>query len=410
VGEPPGADVLAAVAAETLGPAQAGPGVAVHVRDLGSGAELFSQGGDVPHVPASTLKILTAIAALETLGPDTTLETNVFLAPEPNAAGAWPVTLVGGGDVLLGHGEGDPNAVNGRAGLTDLARGTAEALGKDNVRAIELRLDDTLFTGEALREDWKVNGGTSYVAAIQALEVDVGRAGTGPFAPRLPDPAGAAAQEFAAQLGQAAKDAGISLTISEALRAPVGERDVLLAQVVSAPVRELVEYQLQESENTLSESLGRLVSIARGGEGTFAGAASAVTAVAGELGVPMEGVTLLDASGLSHSSVIPPATLTAALALVSGGGVDADLAGVVRGLPIAGLEGTLGGRMQTLPTLGNVRAKTGSLDGVASLAGTVQTASGNLLAFAVIADQSLGVGPSNSRNALDEFCRRLAQL
>ncbi len=74
--------------------------------------------------PASTLKMLTATAALEALGPDHRFTTRVVATPSSPR-----IVLVGGGDPLLGRTAADPDGTYpARADLDTLARATARAL------------------------------------------------------------------------------------------------------------------------------------------------------------------------------------------------------------------------------------------------------------------------------------------
>ena len=77
-------------------------------------------------------------------------------------------------------------------------------------------------------------------------------------------------------------------------------------------------------------------------------------------------------------------------------------------MPVAGLTGTLAERYTTTSARGLVRAKTGSLPGVTSLAGTVVDADGRQLLFAVLADQTPAGGQPAPRAAIDGFVARLA--
>jgi len=77
-------------------------------------------------------------------------------------------------------------------------------------------------------------------------------------------------------------------------------------------------------------------------------------------------------------------------------------------LPISGWQGTLFERFLDSPARGLVRAKTGSLPNVTALAGTLLTADGRLLAFAVLADATPGGGQEQPRAAIDAFVGQLA--
>jgi D-alanyl-D-alanine carboxypeptidase/D-alanyl-D-alanine-endopeptidase (penicillin-binding protein 4) len=147
---------------------------------------------------------------------------------------------------------------------------------------------------------------------------------------------------------------------------------------------------LRESNNVIAEDLARQVALHAGKPASFSGAAAAVTAALGRLGVH-HGIHLVDGSGLSPQDRVTPGTLAAVVRLeaVSGPGA---LRAAVTGMPVAGFSGTLAPGQSvfgsfTAPALGMVRAKTGNLTKVASLSGIVDDASGQVLAFAFMADQ-----------------------
>jgi D-alanyl-D-alanine carboxypeptidase/D-alanyl-D-alanine-endopeptidase (penicillin-binding protein 4) len=82
---------------------------------------------------------------------------------------------------------------------------------------------------------------------------------------------------------------------------------------------------------------------------------------------------------------------------------------------VGGYSGTLRDRYRKTtngaPAAGQVRAKTGSLSGLAAIAGTVVDADGRVLVFAVIADavpEVGGVPPTPSQEALDRVAAALA--
>jgi len=386
--------VLAAAEALAADP-RMGSSVGVVVGDVLSGEVLADLDGDTSRIPASTTKLLTSFAAITALGTERTLSTRV-LQPE-----AGRIVLVGGGDMMLGAGAGDPAAVNGRAGLLDLAAVTARALRAAGTDEVTLGLDDSLFSGPARNPGWRPSYGI-YAAPVSALAVNIAKTREAPYPPRHADPGLHAAQVFAALL----TEQGITVA-SGPVRTVVDPAVAELAAVESAPIREIVRFTVQQSENTIAEVLGRLVAVERGLPGSFQGATTAILAEVGAQGIDMTGTVIADCSGLADGSVLPARVLADLLLLASRPG-EADLLPVVVDLPISGWQGTLTDRFGGGPARGLVRAKTGSLTGVTSLAGTVQTSDGRVLVFAVLADVTPSGGQVGPRAAIDDFIQVLA--
>jgi D-alanyl-D-alanine carboxypeptidase/D-alanyl-D-alanine-endopeptidase (penicillin-binding protein 4) len=167
---------------------------------------------------------------------------------------------------------------------------------------------------------------------------------------------------------------------------------------------------LLQSDNVLAESLARQVALAEGLPASFAGAVDAVHRVLGRLGIPAGGAQLVDGSGLSSQDRIPPAVLVAVLRAA----VATDhptLHPLVPGLPVAGYDGTLDNRYGAGPTAagaGSIRAKTGTLIGVSTLAGVAWDRDGRLLVFAFMADR-VGGGALGAEAALDDAATALAR-
>jgi serine-type D-Ala-D-Ala carboxypeptidase/endopeptidase (penicillin-binding protein 4) len=125
------------------------------------------------------------------------------------------------------------------------------------------------------------------------------------------------------------------------------------------------------------------------------------------LGLPTTGVRMVDCSGLSRLDRVPPRTLLAVLRLATGR--LPELQALVAGLPVAGTSGTLSDRYRRPPAAagaGVVRAKTGNLAGVDTLAGTVVDADGRLLLFAFMTNHA--VDSTTTERALDRLAARLA--
>src|SRR5215213_7403787 len=160
------------------------------------------------------------------------------------------------------------------------------------------------------------------------------------------------------------------------------------------------------SDNMLAEALARQVALAAGLPASFEGGAQAVTRALADAGIDVTGVTLSDGSGLSQADRVPAGVLTELVASAADGSL-AGASALLTGLPVAGYDGTLFDRGDAGAAPGTVRAKTGTLLGVHALAGTVVTAEGRLLAFAVVADASTG-GEAATESALDDVAAALA--
>ena len=391
----PSAQGLAAALAPGLDAAVLGK-LTASIVDAATGRTLYAAGAATPQTPASTNKIATSIAALSLLGPSHRFTTTVV------SPAAGRIVLVGGGDPTLTaaatHGA-DP-----QASLATLADRTAAALKASGTGTVRLGYDISLFAGPAVHPI----GINDNIALVQALTVDEGRLDphSTENAPRYADPAATAASDFAALLGKR----GITVKGAPTLAPGTAgkARPAPLAEVDSQPLDEIVERMLTESDNDIAETLGHQVALASGGPVTFAGGAAAVRKQLTALGVPLGGTRLVDASGLSGQDMIPAGVLTRLLLLASSPD-HPELRSVVSGLPVAGFTGTLDNRYESAggsAGLGVVRAKTGSLQTVNTLAGLVVDRDGRLLVFAFMSNGSGDV--TSARSALDRLAGRVA--
>ncbi|MGW2710905.1 D-alanyl-D-alanine carboxypeptidase/D-alanyl-D-alanine endopeptidase [Streptomyces sp. NPDC001356] len=377
--------------ADALGPLLDVPALggshAAAVVDVTTGERLYGADAGKALTPASTTKIATAVAALSALGPDHRLTTRTALEPDTRE-----LVLVGGGDpTLTAHAR-----TGGWAGLRALAADTARALDRRGIHKITLSYDTTLFTGPALHPI----GVNDNLAPISALTVDEGRtdASTEGPAPRVGDPAADAATRFAGFL----KDAGITTTAPGPSKAST--RAETLARVSSPPLSELVERMLTNSDNDIAEALARHTALASGQPAGFDGGAKAIAIQLRKLGLPMAGAAFHDGSGLNRDDRLTADLLTALLVKAGDPGRPG-LRPVLTGLPVAGFTGTLSTRY-TDGAAGLVRAKTGTLTGVNTLAGTVVDKAGHLLAFAFLASDT--TDPLEAQAALDRAATALA--
>jgi D-alanyl-D-alanine carboxypeptidase/D-alanyl-D-alanine-endopeptidase (penicillin-binding protein 4) len=361
---------------------------------------LLAAKGDEPMVPASTTKVITALAALDVLGPQHTFATRVL------SDGSGAITLVGGGDPGL---MSAPSEVKAQAANLDtLAALTVAALQAAGTASVTLQYDESLFCGELYAKSWKskwsgytsrvsaltVNNGKSTVDSTGARALSLGKADT--------DPAKAAAKVFAQKL----KAAGVKVKQVRAGQADDGAAEI--ARVTSAPLGTIVRRMLRYSENFTAEVLARQVAIAQGKGCNFAKASAALTSWMKAKGLWQDGDKIDGGSGLSSKARLSPSTLAKAVLLALG---DAKYADALDGFPVAGKSGTLSkkaGRFNDKAEkagIGVVHAKTGSLTGIATLAGYVEDADGAILVFAFM---SAHAGQTSAFNWIDRSATVLA--
>ncbi|WP_103530879.1 D-alanyl-D-alanine carboxypeptidase/D-alanyl-D-alanine-endopeptidase [Streptomyces sp. SM11] len=380
---PQDAAALRDTLAPLIGVPALGSRAAASVVDTATGEQLYGTGATAPMTPASTIKIATTVAALSALGPDHRIATTVALSPDSRT-----LALVGGGDPTLSE-----------AALRSMAADAADALREESRTSVSLTYDTSRYTGPVLHPI----GPNENIAPVTALMVNEGRLNDTDrgHARRTDDPAGDAARAFAAQL----RKAGVEVT-GEPREARPADKARTVATHRSAPLSALVERTLTNSDNDIAEALARQTAIAKGESADFAGARRAVTNELRKLEVPVAGAHLADGSGLDRNDRVTPALLTALLARAA----DPDRPGlrpVLTGLPVAGFSGTLGGRYQEdSEGTGLIRAKTGTLTGVNSLAGTVVDPQGRLLAFAFLASGTDSAPDAEA--ALDALATALA--
>jgi len=354
-----------------------GAGISAAVMSADTGRLLYSSGGRTSLIPASTTKVLTASAALELLGPQHRFRTSVVYAGSVSDKSTARIDLVGGGDPYLTETKAEAT-IPGQASLQALAGSTARRVRARHLTSVSLGYDATLFRGPSWNPTWPASYST-VVTPTSALWANEGRL-YGSEGPRQVEPAESAADEFAALL----RRDGIRVTMITPAKAPAKVDEV--AGVDSMPLSKIIEKLLMESDDDAAEVIARQVAIADGKSGTIANAVNSIEKVITVLGAWAPGTRIYDGSGLSRDGRIPADTLVKVLRL----GIDDDqpsLAPVFTGLPVAGVEGTLEYRLdESGATVGRgiVRAKTGTLTGVHSLAGYVYTRDGELLIFAFV--------------------------
>ncbi|MDP7706499.1 MULTISPECIES: D-alanyl-D-alanine carboxypeptidase/D-alanyl-D-alanine-endopeptidase [unclassified Mycobacterium] len=399
-GVSPVADNAAAPSSEgvtaALAPAVADPNLGKlggRITDAMTGKELWRQLDDLPMVPASTNKVLTAAAALLTLDRQARISTRVVAAGQ---AAQGPVVLVGAGDPTLSAAPpGVETWYRGAARISDLV----EQVHRSGMTPTAVQVDTSAFSGPGLAPGWDpadIDNGD--VAPIESAMIDAGRIQpTTVNSRRSKTPALDAGRQLAIALGLDPAQVTIG-------SAPAGARQ--LAVVQSAPLIQRLSQMMNASDNVMAECIGREVAAAINRPQSFTGAVDAVTSRLNTAHVDTGGAALVDSSGLSVNDRLTARTLDGVMQAAAGPD-QASLRALLDLLPIAGGSGTLGERFLDRSTnqgpAGWLRAKTGSLTAVNSLVGVLTDASGRVLTFAFISNDA---GP-NGRNAMDALATKL---
>ncbi|MEY4023963.1 MAG: hypothetical protein RLZ23_924, partial [Actinomycetota bacterium] len=186
----------------------------------------------------------------------------------------------------------------------------------------------------------------------------------------------------------------------------------------SPELQEILAFTLTWSDNLLAERIARLASQAAGYSLDDAGVAQTFSDVLSSFGIEKKNAIIQDASGLSRDNRITAKQVAELLFKIR---QDSKFAALIGGLPVGGVTGTLRHRfIETAPqAVGLIKAKTGTLNGTANLAGLNGTAnlagyveSGDReYAFVIFADRLRkgSVAESRARNTVDRLLGKVAE-
>lgn len=355
--------------------------------------------------PASTIKLLTAVAVLERLDPSSRLRT-AFSAASPPQGGVidGDAYLIGGGDPLLTTPGYEVSFINRDQLKNDFAA-LADSIVAAGVREIRGGIvgDDSRYDRERWVSTWPERyQNQGFVGPLSALMVNDGQTGyeddpDSPATRRQPgDSPLLAAQTLETMLEARGVRVGGPASTGEA---PDGVTEI--AGLDSLPIRELVRQMLVESDDTTAELLTKELGLQVAGTGSTAAGTQAIVDTLVADGYSVDGLQLIDGSGLDEGNRVDCHLLADVL---DRAGPESELASM---LPVAAQNGTLRPRMRRTPAQGQVAAKTGTLDHVNGLAGFARTAGGQSLTFVYVvvgAEQPRGYVP------LDEFAIGLVGL
>ena len=340
------------------------------VYDLAADSVIYSYGGQQTLRPASTMKLLTSVTALDLLGSRYDYRTSLYYSGRmANGVLEGDVWLVGGMDPLFDD--------------TDM-RIMAETLHRVGVDSISGRImTDTSFKEEMLLgEGWCWDDDNPQLTPLLVSRKDE-------FAER-----------FVAELRQC------GVIVNAPFSAGRLPKDALLVCSRSHPLIEVLEPMMKESDNLYAESMFFQIAATMGKRpATAAHARQLIKQLLSKAGVTGVPYRIADGSGLSLYNYVTPELMVRLLRYAY---LKRDIMAVLYpSLPVAGVDGTLKKRMTKGFAHANVHAKTGTLSGISSLAGYCRAANQHLLAFCII-NQGI-MKNAEGRDFQDKLCELLCR-
>src|SRR6056297_2582758 len=261
-----------------------------------------------PVIPASTQKLLVAAVALEVLGPEYRFTTTVSALPVVDGVIDGDLFLVGGGDPLLTADDFPIADDRYPAFATTSLDRLADAVVGSGVTTVR---GSVVGDGTRYDDQWVIASWADGVALVDAGPYDallVNDARILGRSSRQNDPNEAAAREFVRllQARGVQVNGGWESGVADPAAQPIGS-------VESAPLSTVVAEMLTTSDNDTAEMLVKELGVADSGQGTLAGGLNVIDRTLRAWGVPMDGVRLVDGSGLSASNRVTCAALLAVL-------------------------------------------------------------------------------------------------
>jgi D-alanyl-D-alanine carboxypeptidase/D-alanyl-D-alanine-endopeptidase (penicillin-binding protein 4) len=349
--------------------------------DLDHSRVVYGHNARVPFRPASNEKITVAVTALDRLGPQFRIPTEVLSKGTIDGAG-----VLHGALFLKGY--GDP-----WLGIPRLEKLVAQ-LRRAGIKNVTGRIlgDESYFDRVRVGPGWKRSFYKVESPPLSALVVNRGRVGKHTW----DQPARAAALLFRRTLREGGIGApgriGKSIAPADA---------TLLARTRSSYLTRIVYRMDHVSDNFFAEMLLKQIGKRVRGEGSTKAGTAVVRAELRQRGTTMTGLRIADGSGLSlYDRLTARALGELLISATSDSAIGPDF---VASLPIAGVNGTLEDRMERLPAYRHVFAKTGTTDLASALSGYVRTR----YVFSILQNGS-PIPYYYARKAQDRFAQVLA--
>jgi D-alanyl-D-alanine carboxypeptidase/D-alanyl-D-alanine-endopeptidase (penicillin-binding protein 4) len=350
-------------------------GLHAQVMNPATNEVLFDILGDTPAQTASVMKLLTAAAALQVLGPNFRVQTKVYA--DIDLPGQ--IVIIGAGDPTLSRvGVGKQSVYADAPKLSDLAVQINKWARATPINSIVL--DSTYFP----EPGWEPGVDDSertigYQSIVTALQVDGDRDNpTRGVSARSADPVDRVGVALKKAIGPLAEMATLT-------QAKAGTNLLQIGVVQSQPISKWISHMLQVSDNTEAEYLARLVSKQLGYDGSFSSIDVAIKSALTSAGLVTTGLNLKDGSGENEENQVPATFINALLKKILNG--EGNFGIIKQALPVAGESGSLANRFKgdNIDAAGHILAKTGWTRHEYSLAGIIMAKDGTDLVFSIAA-------------------------
>ncbi len=346
--------------------------VGVMVWDLTDDSSLYSYRERMQMRPASTMKCVTAIAALDRLGSDYNFRTSIYCT----------------GDSVDSTGvlKGDIYCVGG---MDPMINSTDISAIADSIRAMGVRtINGSIYADLSFKDRDRLGNGWCWDDKNPTLT---------PLLYGKRD-------EFTARLRSRLREMEISLSGGAGERTLPGNAKLIVSRTHG--IAEVMRPMMKQSDNLYAEAMFYQIGAAEGRRWSSAKQSAAyINGLIRKVGLTPNNYNIADGSGLSLYNYVSPELEVQLLRYAFKNKNIYDT--LIETLPIAGVDGTLKSRMRGTAAAGNVRAKTGTVMGVSSLAGYLTASNGHQLCFAIIINGGMRNGPM--RNLQNRICVALSQ-
>lgn len=342
--------------------------VGLMVYDLTADSVIFCHNERQLMRPASTMKMVTAVAAIDCLGSSYQLKTQLRYSGTVSDK-----TLVGNIYCIGGL---DPRFNN------DDMRAFVESLRKMEIDTIRGKIvaDVSMKDRDLLGEGWCWDDKNPVLSPLLINRKD----------------------NFMETFISMLTNTGIYLDITtDKGTAPHGTFELCTR---THTIDQILQRMMKKSDNLYAEALFYQIAAQQGSRyATAKQAAAAIKRLINKIGLNASDYRIADGSGLSLYNYLTPEV---EVELLKYAWNNEDIYYYLyNSMPIAGQDGTLQNRMRGTHAAGNVRAKTGTVTGVSSLAGYCTSANGHELCFAIINNGLLST--SKGRMFQDRVCQAL---